>query len=106
MKARLCVGVMDGEEAARCDSCRGAQEPEVRSDVAVGAGSQRCEDLLSPHLNRSSARLFHPKMDQLFHDCLYLLAAAKAVAAIRTMLGCRVPSFGIWPYGACGGTEK
>ena len=40
------------------------------------------------------------------HDCLYLLAAAKAVAAIRTMLGCRVPSFGIWPYGECGGTEK
>ena len=97
---------MDGEEAARCDSCRGAQEPEVRSDGAVGAGSQRCEDLLRPHLNRSSARLFHPKMDHLFHNCLYLLAAAKAVAAIRTMLGCRVPSFGIWPCGACGGTEK
>jgi hypothetical protein len=31
------------------------------------------------------------------HDSLHLLAAAKAVAAIRTMLGCRVPSFGIWP---------
>ena len=34
------------------------------------------------------------------------LAVAVAVAAIRTMLGCRVPSFGIWPCGACGGTEK
>ena len=97
---------MDGEEAARCDSCRGAQELEVRSDGAVGAGSQRCEDLLRPHLNSSSARLFHPQMDHLFHDRLYLLAAAKAVAAIRTMLGCRVPSFGIWLRGACGGTEK
>ena len=34
------------------------------------------------------------------------LQAVLAVAAIRTMLGCRVPSFGIWPCGACGGTEK
>ena len=97
---------MDSEEAARCDSCRGAQELEVRSDGAVGAGSQRCEDLPRPHLNRSSARFFHPKMDHLFHNCLYLLAAAKAVAVIRTVLGCRVLSFGIWLRGACGGTEK
>ncbi len=41
-----------------------------------------------------------------FHSGIYLFAAAKAVAAIRTMLGCRVPSLGIWPCGAWGGTEK
>jgi hypothetical protein len=36
----------------------------------------------------------------------YLLVAAKPVAAIRTMLGCKVPSFGVWPCGAWGETEK
>ena len=39
-------------------------------------------------------------MAGLNHGWVYLLAAAKAVAAIRTMLGCKVPSFGIWPCGA------
>ena len=34
------------------------------------------------------------------------IQGAKAAAAIRTMLGCKVPSFGIWPCGARGGTEK
>ena len=37
---------------------------------------------------------------------LYLLIVVKAAAAIRTMLGCSVPSFGFCPCGACGGTEK
>ena len=36
----------------------------------------------------------------------YLLAAAKAAPTILTMLGCNVPSFGFWPCGAWGGTEK
>lgn len=27
----------------------------------------------------------------------YLRVAAKAVAATRTILGCKVPNFGIWP---------
>jgi hypothetical protein len=34
------------------------------------------------------------------------LAAAKAAPATLTMLGCSVPSFGFWPCGAWGGTEK
>ena len=39
------------------------------------------------------------------HEC-YLREAAKAAAAIRTMLGCKVPNLGFCPCGAWGGTEK
>ena len=41
----------------------------------------------------------------LLHE-FYLREAAKAVAAIRTMLGCKVPNLGFCPCGAWGGTEK
>ena len=45
-------------------------------------------------------------VDFVFLGYLYLRAAEKALAAIRTMLGCSVPSFGFCPCGAWGGTEK
>ena len=34
------------------------------------------------------------------------LLAVNAAAAIRTMLGCKVPDLGICPCGAWGGIEK
>jgi len=62
--------------------------------------------------------VFHPGLEPEYTVCwgdglriegrvrVFQPAAAKAVAAILTILGCRVPSFGVWPCGAWGGTEK
>ena len=49
------------------------------------------------HIAASADKLWRCSLKILLFRADYLLAAAKAVAAIRTMLGCKVPSFGLWP---------
>jgi len=40
------------------------------------------------------------------NESTYSVVARNAACTVRTKDGCSVPSFGVWPWGAAGGTEN